>query len=327
MSETVRLYKYRELFKRRRAISRRELLDRLEISPATLKRDLAKLRDQMNTPLVFDKDLAGYRLEANADDHELPGVWFSADELLALLTIQNMIVELMPSLLGPKLRPLQRKMNDMLGKHGLDPEVLAERIRLLHAGKRRFDLAHFETLAKATIERKRLRIAHFNRERGETIERDISPQQLVHYRDNWYVDAKCHLRRDIRCFAVDAITSAEILDIPGDEVDQDQLRLAMRASYGIFGGSPKGRARLLFSPERTRWVRHEQWHPDQQQTLRPDGAMELEIPYSDERELVGDILRHGADVQVLGPKALCKQVAQVIAAMHQQASAGAAAGR
>ncbi len=298
-------------------VRRDELLERLEISAATFKRDLAKLRNQMNMPIVFDKDLGGYRLEGTGQ-HELPGVWFSADELLALLIIQHMIVELMPGLLGPKLGPLQRKLNDMLGKQGLDPQVLAERMRLVHAGKRRFDRAHFETVAKATMARKRLRIVHFNRERGERTEREISPQQLVHYRDNWYVDARCHLRREIRCFAIDAIEQAQMLQTDAVEVDQDQLRAAMGASYGIFAGSPRGWARLKFSPQRARWVRHEQWHPDQRQKLLADGSLELELPYSDERELLGDVLRFGADVQVLAPPELRARFAHVVQAMQAQ---------
>ena len=32
-----------------------------------------------------------------------------------------------------------------------------------------------------------------------------------------------------------------------------------------------------------------------------DGSYLLEIPYSDERELLGDLLRFGADVEVLAP--------------------------
>ena len=52
MSESSRLYKYQQLFKARRVVSAQDLRDSLEISAATLKRDLAKLRDQMNTPIV-----------------------------------------------------------------------------------------------------------------------------------------------------------------------------------------------------------------------------------------------------------------------------------
>jgi len=317
MSEAVRLYTYRELLRSRRVVSRHELMQRLEISAATLKRDLAKLRDQMNTPIVFDRELGGYRLES-ADAMELPGVWFTADEMLALLTLQHLVVELMPSLLGPKLRPLQRKIDEMLRKQGLDPQALVERIRWVHAGRRRIHLAHFEALARGTLERKRVRIRHINRERGEQRERDISPQQLVHYRDNWYVDAKCHLRREIRCFALDAIEEAQVLDTPADEVDQDLLRQSLQASYGIFSGTPEAWARLRFSAQRARWVKNEQWHPAQRQTFEADGAMVLELPYSDPRELLGDVLRHGLDVEVLGPPALCQLVRSTVQAMHQR---------
>ena len=71
----------------------------------------------------------------------------------------------------------------------------------------------FETVALATISRKCLRITHL-RERGEKVTRTISPQQLVDYRDNWYVDAWCHLRKGFRSFGVDAIEEVEILSEP-----------------------------------------------------------------------------------------------------------------
>ncbi|MEY3525262.1 MAG: hypothetical protein RIR92_1327, partial [Pseudomonadota bacterium] len=39
-------------------------------------------------------------------------------------------------------------------------------------------------------------------------------------------------------------------------------------------------------------------------TVNKDGTYTLEFPYSDERELLGDILRFGSDVEVLAPKSL-----------------------
>ncbi|MFY7949573.1 MAG: WYL domain-containing protein, partial [Gemmatimonas sp.] len=87
----------------------------------------------------------------------------------------------------------------------------------------------------------------------------------------------------------------------------------MSASYGIFGGAPKGWARLRFTAERARWVRNEQWHPDQKSVVHKDGTLELEVPYSDERELLGDVLRYGQDVEVLAPAALRRQIAAIAA--------------
>lgn len=307
MSEIDRLYRYKSLLSSRRAMARAELLHELEVSPATFKRDLAKLRDRLNTPIVFDRDLGGYRLE-KTDATELPGVWFTQDEILALMTIQSMIEQLEPSILGPKLKPMRKRLSEMLSSQGLDSEQLTQRVRALHAGKRRLPLTSFETLAKATLERKQVQVEHLNRQNGETLLRDISPQQLVHYRDNWYVDAWCHLRGGVRSFSVDAITRATLLEKPCKDIDLIDMRQQLDGGYGIFGGTPKALAQLRFSKARSAWVENEIWHPDQKSLRMADGRYELVIPYADERELLGDILRFGSDVEVVGPARLREQV-------------------
>ena len=308
MSEIDRLYSYRTLLTGRRAVPRHEILSKLEISLATFKRDLAKLRDRLNIPIVFDRDLGGYKLEVADSREELPGLWFSQEEILALLTIQNMIGQLEPGILGPKLKPLQKRLDDMLTSQGLSSQTLAQRVRLVHAGKRRLQLKSFEIVAKATLERLQLKVTHFNRQSGESVQRVISPQQLVHYRDNWYVDAWCHLRHGLRSFSVDAITDCELLDLEAKEFDPEMVSETMQSGYGIFGGQVKDWAKINFNAERARWVQHEEWHPEQIGTINKDGTYTLEIPYSDERELVGDILKYGSDVSVISPNSLIKLV-------------------
>ena len=100
------------------------------------------------------------------------------------------------------------------------------------------------------------------------------------------------------------------------EVDAAQLREAMQSSYGIFAGPPKAWAKLKFSPQRARWVSREIWHPDQRSFSEADGSYVLEIPYSDERELLGDILRFGAEVEVLEPADLRRRIKR---ALHEAA--------
>ena len=47
----------------RHSVTRKELQERLGVSWATLKRDIAYMRDRLNAPLIFDRNLGGYRFE------------------------------------------------------------------------------------------------------------------------------------------------------------------------------------------------------------------------------------------------------------------------
>lgn len=308
MSEVVRLYQYRSLLSGRGAVSVKALMTVLEISHATLKRDIAKLRDQLHVPIKFNRDLGGYTLEQDHADSELPGLWFSQGEILALVTIQQLLEQLQPGLLGPKLRPLQDRLTQLMDKHGLASLDIAKRIRIVHAGKRTVIAKSFEVVAAATMARMRLKIWHFNRQNGITTEREVSPQRMVHYRENWYLDAWCHLRDDVRSFSIDAVKRVEVLETVAKDVSDKCLNQAVEAGYGIFGGAPKAWAALKFTPERARWVTGETWHPLQESSTEADGSYLLTFPYSDDRELIGDIMRFGSDVQVLAPPALRSKV-------------------
>jgi len=144
MSETVRLYRYRTLLAGGRVRTRIEMLELLEISPATFKRDLTKLRDQMRMPIVFDREAGGYRMEVDSSMAELPGLWFSQNELLALATTKQMLEQLEPGFWGNRLQPLQERLGELLASHGIDPLELSRRVAVVNTGKRRFESNAFD---------------------------------------------------------------------------------------------------------------------------------------------------------------------------------------
>jgi predicted DNA-binding transcriptional regulator YafY len=142
-----------------------------------------------------------------------------------------------------------------------------------------------------------------------TSERDVSPQRLVHYRGNWYLDAWCHLRNDLRTFAIDGMRSVGLLDEPAREVAVKKLEDYLASGSGIMRADAGVTwAKLRFSIERARWVGSEVWHPDQRGVFDPSGRYTLELPYRDDRELLLEILKHGAGVEVLAPSELRAKV-------------------
>lgn len=307
MSRTVRIYRIDQMLHDRRVVSFEQMLEELEVSPATLKRDLQCMRSEMNSPIVWDAELRGYRFDKQGAGprYELPGLWFNADEIHALLTMQHLLANLDEGgVLTPHIQPLIARLNAMLGTADNEADEVRKRVLIVGMGKRAIRLSQFEKVGSALLRRKRLKISYAGRARGETTEREISPQRLVYYRDNWYLDAWCHLRNELRNFSVDAILKAELLETRAKDVGQRSVNEALGPGYGIFAGKDLHWAKLRFTAERARWVASEQWHPKQKGSIEADGRYVLELPYADDRELLMDILKYGADVEVLAPLSL-----------------------
>lgn len=312
MDRSERFYRIEQLLHDHRVVTFEEIQTALEVSRATLKRDFQYLRDRLNAPIVYDREAGGYRFESpsGGPTFQLPGLWFNASEIHALLMMQNLLENVQPGLLGPQIAPLQTRLQSLLGSRDDAPEEVARRIRIVHAAKRRTDLEYFEPIATALLKRRRLLIRHWHRERNEENEREVSPQRLVFYRDNWYLDAWCHLRNGLRAFSVDAIERVEILDKRAKDIADTRLDEVLGSGYGIFAGDQVSWAVLRFTPERARWVASERWHPKQEGKFLDDGSYELRVPYADNRELIMDIMKYGSDCQVIEPEALQASVAQ-----------------
>lgn len=328
MNRTERFYKIQDLLHQHGCLSFQALQDTLEISRATLTRDLGYMRDRLNVPIIHDKDAGGYRFEkatpgSGPVQYELPGLWFSAQEIHALLTMQRLIANLdTGGLLGPHIQPLMARMNMLLGVADNPAEEVVKRIRLISVGAREFQLNHFQLVGSALLRRKRLMLDYHARSTDQASHREVSPQRLIHYRHNWYLDAWCHSRDALRSFSVDVIQRVELLDQPAIAVEEERLDAVLGAGYGIFSGAEVHWATLRFSPKLARWVAAERWHPDQVGTLLEDGRYELKLPYSEDTELVMDVLRYGAECEVVGPEGLRGRVAEKVRKMARMYSAG-----
>jgi predicted DNA-binding transcriptional regulator YafY len=315
MERLERFYKIDRLLKERSGpVAFSALRASLGVSAATVKRDIEYMRGRFNAPIEYDREANGYRFgePRPGPRYELPGLWFSADEAYALLTMHTLLAELQPGLLEPHIKPLQDRVRAVLGGEPAWKEV-EKRIRVFQPERRTTPTEYFGIIATGVLRRSRLWIRHFNRKENRETEREISPQRLVHYRDNWYVDAYCHKSEDLRTFAVDAIRAAELREGRAKEVPAAELDEHLGSGYGIFAGKEVQWARLRFTAEAARWVSAQVWHPKQRALTEKDGSYVLEIPYANDRELLMEILKFGADVEVLGPASLRDRVAAALA--------------
>ncbi|GAB3629979.1 hypothetical protein PTE30175_04878 [Pandoraea terrae] len=310
MNRTERLYRIDHLLQERQVVPVQVFLEELEVSLATFKRDLEYLRDRLNAPIVWDRDEGGYRFDKQGagDRYELPGLWFNASEIHALLMMQQLLKNLEPGILAPHIDPLLSRLRLLLDQDGVPIEAVDKRIRLQRVNARTYEPQHFSPLSTALLQRRRVVLDHYSKGRDETVRREVSPQRLTYYRENWYLDAYCHLRDDLRSFGLDAIRGVRLGQEAAKEISDKEICAALDGGYGIFAGKSVEWAELAFSPERARWVAHETWHAEQRGWFADDGTYHLRVPYSAPTELVMEILKHLPDVRVVSPVSLREMV-------------------
>jgi predicted DNA-binding transcriptional regulator YafY len=298
---------HRILSAARYPVTVQRLQDDLECSRATVYRDLAYLRDYLMAPVVGNGE-AGFRYDHSDNQRfELPGLWLSSEELHALLAAQQLLMRSGGGVLSTALAPLQQRIEKLLDEHAGGRRVPVERVRVVPHRTRRLDETAFRMVATAVLDRKQLSFEYRARSTDERTRRTVSPQRLTHYRDNWYLDAWDADRDALRSFSVDRISEAKVLEDQARDLPDEDLDRHLASSYGIFSGTPKGWATILFSAKAARWVADEHWHSQQQGRFLPDGRYELKVPYSAGRELLMDVMHYGSDAEIVEPASLREQ--------------------
>jgi predicted DNA-binding transcriptional regulator YafY len=291
-----------------------KLMDELECSRATLYRDIAFLRDALGAPIESaGGEHAAFRYEQREGERfELPGLWLTSDELAALLALNELIGRSGPGVLAGALAPFKARIEHLLSDQGSGKALPVERIRVIAWGERKLDQHVFRVVAGAVLERRRLRFRYRARTTNADSRRTVSPQRLTHYRDNWYLDVWDHDREALRSFAVDRIAEPQALDEPALDVPESQLNDTLASSYGIFAGAPKAWATIRFSQHAARWVADEHWHSQQKGAWLPDGRYELQLPYSNSKELLMDVLKYGPDAEIVAPLPLREEMKSLL---------------
>lgn len=297
---------HRILSSRRTPISKRELAERLECTERSVTRYLDELRDRFFTPLEYEQGRGWYYSPDKTQQFELPGLWLTEGDIQSLLLLLDILQSFSNGLINQELQAIEKRINQLLEERGIERSELDAKVRIIPQGNRVIPDKHLYQVFAALMANKQLNMVYSDYSNRKT-QRSISPQRLVYYRDNWYLDAWCHLRNELRSFSL-----ARTLKLyPGQKnakaVPVTELDAYFNDGYGVFAGEAKYTAKLRFFPEIAREIAKQQWHPQQQGEWDGNDYL-LSFPYSDDRELIQDILRHTPHVYVEAPAALRKKV-------------------
>jgi predicted DNA-binding transcriptional regulator YafY len=132
----------------------------------------------------------------------------------------------------------------------------------------------------------------------------------------WHVIAYCALKNDLRDFVLSRINSiAPSKRIITSPAPAETVKEYIRKNFGIMNSSESMEICLRFSPETSAWISEQIWHPEQTIQLDSDKGLFLTFPAADLREIKREVLKYGAQVEVVSPEALRKAVEKEIEEM------------
>ena len=301
-------------------VPKRKMVEKLEVSGGTVKNRIRELRDRYDAPLKYSSKDRGYYF--TDEKYELQGIWFSQNELYAFLIIEQQMEQLEPGLISAQLKTLKQKIHKLLQNKIQNTESLANRLQVIAIHNKPLDAETFSIISSATLKRQRLQITYQRNSDQQTSIREISPQRLVYYKNNWYLYAYCHQKHAIRNFALDAILAVKKSRQNCKEIPADEVKKVIDSTYGIFAGLADKTATIHFYNPSSHWVAKEQWHEQQQGEWLDKNTYQLVIPYQKDEELIMDILRHGDNAKVIAPAELIRKIQQKIEKMQKKYQGG-----
>lgn len=205
MRRADRLFLLIQALRGRRAVTGRQLAERLRVSLRTVYRDVQDL--QLSGVPIEGEAGVGYMLRKGSD---IPPLMFNADELESLVVGARFVEAFASDALADHARTA------LLRIEGVLPEELkrrSDRSRVFvpstarYAGQR----ALMQRL-HAAIQQHRVVALDYAREDGVASRREVEPICLVFWGTAWTLGAWCRLRTDFRNFRIDRVLALDVLD-------------------------------------------------------------------------------------------------------------------
>ncbi|HAR96657.1 MAG TPA: WYL domain-containing protein [Deltaproteobacteria bacterium] len=295
----------------------RKLADHFEISRKQAQRDIEFMEERLGAPLSYSAEHRGYHYSESG--YQLPPVWLTEEEVLALCVAVRLAAAVPDKGLKAFLHNFLEKFITLRSTlHSAVIKGMDEKISVKNMGYYKVEEAVFHQVVAALFQENAVRITYRTPYTMEVTERLVQPLHLVCYMGNWHLIAFCTLRGELRDFALSRITRIERAE---EQIAMPEgfpsIKKYIRQSFGVMAGESTRNVVLRFGSSVAPRIAEQVWHEAQQMANNEDGSLHLTFPVSGFEEVAREVLKYGAEVEVLAPEELREIVQAEIQKMAQ----------
>lgn len=285
----------------------------IEVTPKTIQRDVNFMRDQLGLPLEYDQIKHGYHYTQEV--HEFPMLHLSRNDLVALFLARHALEPLRGTRLEKMLADSFSKIAEACpGEVSIQWHELDGAFSVKASGVLPADVTLFGDLLDAVMANKEVSFAYHKLTGSKPEHRTVQPYHVGQIEHGWYLLAYDPERKGMRTFALQRITSLQVLKSKFERDGRFNARDHLGGGFGVwsYAGEAKRKyeVHIRFEDYAARVVAERMWHSTQAiRKLKPDGSViEFQADLSGLEEITRWVLSWGSKARVLGPQELKKRV-------------------
>jgi predicted DNA-binding transcriptional regulator YafY len=299
MSEKLhRIWEILSILDQREPLTSKSLSQRFGVSERTIYRDFEVIYSHF--PVIFNREDKTYQF---MEGYSLQKLRISKDELMTLLLSREIV-----SRLGA---PLTEKLDTVINK--ITTQTKSEKSTGTLPFWVEFPEIDFSTISKVypQIERaikdgRRIWIKYVDLNQNVT-EREVDPYSIIFSEGFCLTVGYCHLRKEIRKFALDFIKEIRLLNEPFEKPKDFDPKKYFKSSFKIWEGELE-KVALRFDKEVSQLVLRRKWHPSQKMKKQKHGDIILEFELAGTEEIKQWIYTWLPYCEVIEPASLRNQV-------------------
>ena len=274
----------------------KEAADELGVCPRTIRRYIHEI-EGAGFPLYRDETRKVWKFVQGFSLRMYP----LNDEEITFLIISQKISQ---KLGYPKKKQVLKLIERFADSHKDDVPIM---IHFPEVASNTGDKKVYNLVQDAIRSRRSLDICYITRSRNKETCRRVDPYGLVFSDGFWYLVGKCHLRDEIRIFALDAIKRIERSVYSFNYPDDFDLEDFFSSSFGIYTGEER-RVVIRFYEPVAKHILRRNFHRSQKNEIQPDGSVISTFQVQGLEEIKRWLYRWIPDFQVLEPESLVQEI-------------------
>lgn len=302
----ARLVKMLDIIDRYSRIGPRELAEKLEISERQVYRDLQLLEAKF--PIYHDRKARSYKLWKEYNGFRKLGL--SKSEVVSLLLGEKIVSKYKGTPYEKAIKQALKKIQKRLPK---DTEIFSAGLKeyffidVKQAKSYAPVIDWFEKVFEAMRERRTIEVEYHTLGKDEQTIRKVNPYGFILSLGAWYIIGYCHLRQDLRIFALDRIINLQLTEKEFKRPATFSLDEYFKGSWHLFS-ERLVKVEIRFFPKVSYLLKERVWHPSQTLKDEPDGSVVATFNVAVTSEIKRWVLGFGSFAEVLSPQSLKEEI-------------------